>query len=60
MRYTKVVSVWPVAFVGNLRYEAPKCANGKVIGWHVSFRPDRKFPMDMAGILHVIKIQITL
>jgi hypothetical protein len=31
MRYTKKVSVWPVAFVGELFYEAPLVQNGKVI-----------------------------
>ncbi len=30
MRYTKKVSVWPVAFVGELLYERPICSNGKV------------------------------
>ena len=31
MRYTNKVSVWPVAFVGQLLYETPLCENGKVI-----------------------------
>jgi galactosylgalactosylxylosylprotein 3-beta-glucuronosyltransferase 3 len=30
MRYTKKVSVWPVAFVGELLYERPICADDKV------------------------------
>lgn len=46
-----MVSVWPVAFVGMLRYEGPECTNGKVVGFHASFRPDRNFPVDMAGNL---------
>ena len=49
MRYTKVVSIWPVAFAGMLRYEGPVCKGGAVIKWHTSFRPDRPFPVDMAG-----------
>ena len=49
MRYTKVVSIWPVAFAGMLYYEGPVCRNGTVIKWHTSFRPSRPFPVDMAG-----------
>jgi hypothetical protein len=30
MRSTSKVSVWPVAFVGELLYEGPVCRNGKV------------------------------
>ena len=30
MRYTKNVSVWPVALVGDGLYEAPIVRNGKV------------------------------
>lgn len=30
MRYTRKVSVWPVAFVGELMYERPICDHGKV------------------------------
>ena len=58
MRYTKVISIWPVAFVGMLRYEGPNCQNGQVISFHTSFRPDRKFPVDMAG--NVIKCYLNL
>ncbi|XP_071098140.1 galactosylgalactosylxylosylprotein 3-beta-glucuronosyltransferase 1-like [Haliotis cracherodii] len=49
MRRTRKVSVWPVAFAGNQRYEAPIVKNGKVTGWRVSFDPSRKFAIDMAG-----------
>lgn len=50
MRYTKNVSVWPVAFVGGLRYETVKVnAKGKVVGWSVKFDPSRPFSIDMAG-----------
>ncbi|XP_048254140.1 galactosylgalactosylxylosylprotein 3-beta-glucuronosyltransferase 1-like [Haliotis rufescens] len=49
MRRTRKVSVWPVAFVGGKRYEAPIVKNGKVTGWRVSFDPSRKFAIDMAG-----------
>ena len=30
MRYTQKVSVWPVAFVGEMMYESPIVKNGKV------------------------------
>lgn len=50
MRSTKKVSVWPVAFVGGLRYEAPKVNSlGKVFGWKTVFDPHRPFAIDMAG-----------
>lgn len=44
------MSVWPVAFVGGLRYESPKVnAAGKVYGWKTVFDPHRPFAIDMAG-----------
>ncbi|XP_058267386.1 galactosylgalactosylxylosylprotein 3-beta-glucuronosyltransferase 1 isoform X1 [Hemibagrus wyckioides] len=50
MRSTKKVSVWPVAFVGGLRYESPKINTlGKVYGWSTVFDPRRPFAIDMAG-----------
>ncbi|KAL0994662.1 hypothetical protein UPYG_G00125470 [Umbra pygmaea] len=50
MRSTRKVSVWPVAFVGGLRYESPKVNRlGKVYGWKTVFDPHRPFAIDMAG-----------
>uniref|UniRef100_A0A8C9KGZ1 Galactosylgalactosylxylosylprotein 3-beta-glucuronosyltransferase n=1 Tax=Panthera tigris altaica TaxID=74533 RepID=A0A8C9KGZ1_PANTA len=50
MRSTRRVSVWPVAFVGGLRYEAPRVNGaGKVVGWKTVFDPHRPFAIDMAG-----------
>ncbi|KAM9324355.1 galactosylgalactosylxylosylprotein 3-beta-glucuronosyltransferase 1-like [Gastrophryne carolinensis] len=50
MRYTKKVSVWPVAFVGALRYETVNVSsNGEVVGWVVKYDPRRPFAIDMAG-----------
>ncbi|XP_053297387.1 galactosylgalactosylxylosylprotein 3-beta-glucuronosyltransferase 1 [Pleuronectes platessa] len=50
MRTTRKVSVWPVAFVGGLRYESPKVNTlGKVYGWKTVFDPHRPFAIDMAG-----------
>ncbi|XP_048731933.2 galactosylgalactosylxylosylprotein 3-beta-glucuronosyltransferase 3-like [Ostrea edulis] len=49
MRFTKKVSVWPVAMVGGLRFESPICDKNLVTGWGVYYRPTRPFPIDMAG-----------
>ncbi|XP_040216715.1 galactosylgalactosylxylosylprotein 3-beta-glucuronosyltransferase 1-like [Rana temporaria] len=57
MRYTKKVSVWPVAFVGELRYESVKVnMEGKVVGWLVKFAPERPFAIDMAGFAINLKL----
>ena len=49
MRYTRKVSVWLVGICGGLRFEGPLCSNGRVTGWHAVYRPERPFPLDMAG-----------
>ncbi|XP_076096403.1 galactosylgalactosylxylosylprotein 3-beta-glucuronosyltransferase 3-like [Mytilus galloprovincialis] len=49
MRNTKKVTVWPVGLVGGLRYEKPVVKDGKVTGWFTYWKPNRPFPMDMAG-----------
>uniref|UniRef100_A0A0A9W6K2 Galactosylgalactosylxylosylprotein 3-beta-glucuronosyltransferase n=2 Tax=Lygus hesperus TaxID=30085 RepID=A0A0A9W6K2_LYGHE len=51
MRFTKEVSVWPVGLVGGLMVEKPVLdpVTGKVAGWNAAWRPDRPFPIDMAG-----------
>lgn len=56
MRYTKTVSVWPVAFVGELMYERPICKSGKVTGWFRSWGDHRPFPLDMAGFAVNLKL----
>ncbi|XP_034778256.1 galactosylgalactosylxylosylprotein 3-beta-glucuronosyltransferase 1-like [Acipenser ruthenus] len=59
MRSTQKVSVWPVAFVGGLRYEAPKVNTaGKVVGWKTVFDPNRPFAIDMAGFAINIRLVI--
>ncbi|KAK9512502.1 hypothetical protein O3M35_000910 [Rhynocoris fuscipes] len=61
MRYTKEVSVWPVGLVGGLMVEKPILdpVTGKVKGWNSAWRPDRPFPIDMAGfavnLQHLLK-----
>ncbi|XP_015260061.1 PREDICTED: galactosylgalactosylxylosylprotein 3-beta-glucuronosyltransferase 1-like isoform X1 [Cyprinodon variegatus] len=60
MRSTKKVSVWPVAFVGGLRYESPKInALGKVYGWKTVFDPHRPFAIDMAGFAVNLSLILT-
>ncbi|XP_054723907.1 galactosylgalactosylxylosylprotein 3-beta-glucuronosyltransferase 3-like, partial [Uloborus diversus] len=49
MRYTERVSVWPVGLVGGLMVEKPLVKNGKVTGWNTIWKPNRPFPLDMAG-----------
>ncbi|XP_024082704.1 galactosylgalactosylxylosylprotein 3-beta-glucuronosyltransferase 2-like isoform X2 [Cimex lectularius] len=61
MRFTKEVSVWPVGLAGGLMVERPlvNMTTGKVIGFNSAWRPDRKFPIDMAGfainLQHLLK-----
>lgn len=44
------VGVWPVGLVGGLKVEKPLLdSNNKVIGFNSAWRPDRPFPIDMAG-----------
>ena len=56
MRSTKVVSMWPVALVGALRWEGPICKNGKVIKFFTGWKPSRKFPVDMAAFAINLKL----
>lgn len=49
MRTTKKVSVWPVGLVGGLLVERPVVKEGKVTSWNTVWKPDRPFPIDMAG-----------
>lgn len=51
MRFIKKVGIWPVGLVGGLMVERPiiDTASGKVTGWNSHWRPERDFPVDMAG-----------
>lgn len=49
MRFTNMVSVWPVGLVGGLLWEGPIVSNGKVVTWKTAWKPERPFPIDMAG-----------
>jgi galactosylgalactosylxylosylprotein 3-beta-glucuronosyltransferase 3 len=49
MRHTKAVSIWPVGFVGGLRWEGPVCKNNTIVDFRVAFEPNRTIPVDMAG-----------
>lgn len=43
------VGVWPVGLVGAMNVEKPLVENGKVVGFNSMWRPERPFPIDMAG-----------
>ncbi|XP_012143767.1 glucuronyltransferase I isoform X1 [Megachile rotundata] len=51
MEKIQKVGVWPVGLVGGLMVEKPMCDNitNKVIGFNAAWKPDRPFPLDMAG-----------
>lgn len=51
IRTTKLVSVWPVGLSGGLMVERPVVdpKTGKVKSFNSMWRPDRNFPIDMAG-----------
>ena len=51
MRYTKLVSVWPVGFAGGLLVERPIVPRGddRVRDFNSMWRKERPFPIDMAG-----------
>ena len=50
------VGVWPVGIVGKLRYEGPICSNGEIVKWFTAWKPDRPFPLDMAGFAVHLKV----
>lgn len=54
----KKVGVWPVGLVGGLMVEKPICdkETGKVTGFNAVWKPDRPFPIDMAGFAINLKI----
>lgn len=57
MRTVKGVGVWPVGLVGGLLVEKPLInSKGKVIGWNSAWRPERPFPVDMAGFAINLKL----
>lgn len=41
--------MWPVGLVGGLRFEGPRVQDGRVVGFHTAWEPNRPFPVDMAG-----------
>ncbi|XP_006620861.1 galactosylgalactosylxylosylprotein 3-beta-glucuronosyltransferase I [Apis dorsata] len=54
------VGVWPVGLVGGLMVEKPICDNmtNTIIGFNAAWKPDRPFPLDMAGF--AINLQLLL
>lgn len=58
MKKIRKVGVWPVGLVGGLMVEKPICDNAtnKVIGFNAAWKPDRPFPIDMAGFAINLKL----
>lgn len=56
IRSVQLVGVWPVGLVGGLFVETPLVENGKVVGFNAGWRPERKFPIDMAGFAVSLKL----
>jgi len=54
---SRPVGVLPVGIVGGLLWEGPICENGRVINFHTAWKPERPFPLDMAGFaVHLSKV----
>ena len=49
IRKVKRVGVWAVGLVGGAPLETPIVQDSKVVAWHVTWNPSRKFAIDMAG-----------
>merc|ERR1712071_590883 len=52
------VGLLPVGIVGGLKWEGPLCRRGEVLLFHTAWKPERPFPLDMAGF--VIKVSLLL
>lgn len=60
MRKVHKVGVWPVGLVGGMMVERPivDTSGKKVLSFNSVWRPERPFPIDMAGFaihLHLLK-----
>ncbi|XP_077561719.1 galactosylgalactosylxylosylprotein 3-beta-glucuronosyltransferase S-like [Haemaphysalis longicornis] len=49
IRWTEVVSVFPVGTIKDTGLSSPVVVNGRVIGFHDPYLTRRNFPVDMAG-----------
>jgi len=52
------VGLLPVGIVGGLKWEGPLCRRGEVLLFHTAWKPERPFPLDMAGF--VVKVSLLL
>ncbi|XP_030372047.1 galactosylgalactosylxylosylprotein 3-beta-glucuronosyltransferase P isoform X2 [Scaptodrosophila lebanonensis] len=55
MRYTKMVSMWPVGLVTNTGVSSPIVRDGKLNGFYDGWIGGRKYPVDMAGFAVSVK-----
>ncbi|CAD5223588.1 unnamed protein product [Bursaphelenchus okinawaensis] len=58
IRKVTTMGVWAVGTSGSTFVESPRVEDGKVVGFHVMFRPERKYATDMAGF--AINIDVLL
>ena len=49
------IGVLPVGIVGGLMWEGPICSNGRVDRFHTAWKPERPYPLDMAGFVVQLK-----
>ncbi|CAK8682986.1 unnamed protein product [Clavelina lepadiformis] len=57
MRTIATAAVWPVGLTGGLKFEGPgSCSGGKVLSWYTAWKPERPFPIDMAGFAVNLKL----
>lgn len=49
IRKVKVMGTWAVGNSAGALVESPRVNDGKLVGWDVRFRPERKYAVDMAG-----------
>ncbi|KAE9551005.1 hypothetical protein FO519_005791 [Halicephalobus sp. NKZ332] len=56
IRNVKKIGVWAVGLVGGAPVETPMVKDSKVVGWHVSWNPTRKFAIDMAGFAVAVNL----
>ena len=56
IRNTKLVSIFPVGIVGGLFVEKPLVKNNRVVAFNARFKPERLYPVDMAGFAINLKL----
>ncbi|KAK8731363.1 hypothetical protein OTU49_007567 [Cherax quadricarinatus] len=60
MRYTRVVSMFPVGLLTEAGLSTPVLKDGRFIGWYDGWIGGRKFPVDMAGFAVSVPFLLTV